>query len=123
MAGGFRMALTAVPGVSIRVGRQGLSTTVAWDNREPARGGPWGMSKGSSSGASLSSVGDGRFSGPLPTDPHLTPGTRVTFGSGNVSQMTSPGLDSFKSLLVATRQRQQEIRSDVTKARLQLGLA
>jgi hypothetical protein len=34
--------------------------------------------------------------------------------------MTSPGLDSFKELLVATRQRQEEIKADISKAKWQL---
>ena len=37
--------------------------------------------------------------------------------------MTSPGLDSFKALLSATKARQTEIRADTTRAKLQLGLA
>jgi hypothetical protein len=59
----------------------------------------------------------------LPTDRFLIPGTRKEFGDGNIADMTSPGLNSFKELLVATRAREQEIKSDLKKAKWQLSLA
>jgi len=37
--------------------------------------------------------------------------------------MTSAGLDSFKKLLLATREREREIRSDVTKAKWQVAFS
>ena len=74
-------------------------------------------------GHPLHQIGDPRLSGPLPTDPFLIPGTRRDFGGGNVSNMTSPGLNSFKELLVATRHRVREIKTDIRKAKWQLSLA
>ena len=67
-------------------------------------------------------MGDPRFAGPLATDPFLIPGTRRDFGGGDLAMMTSTGLDGFKNLLLATRQREQEIRSDITKAKRQVAL-
>ena len=48
---------------------------------------------------------------------------RQDFGTGNVTAMTSPGLASFKALLVGTRQREREILADARKARRQLALS
>jgi hypothetical protein len=108
----FRKELTSVPPVRIQIGRQGFVTTIGW------RG---DISGGGS--RAMGHIGDPRFSGPLPTDPFLIPGTRRDFGGGNVSEMTSPGLSSFKELLVATRRREQEIKAETRKAKWQLRLA
>jgi hypothetical protein len=111
----FRKELTAVPAVRIKIGRQGFTTTIGW------RG---DLSEGDShSSRLLRQIGDPRLSGPLPTDRFLIPGTRKDFGGGNVSDMTSPGLSSFKDLLVATRRREQEIKVEIRKAKWQLRLA
>lgn len=71
----------------------------------------------------LRSIGDRRLAGPLPTDRFLIPGTRRDFGSGDLVVMTSPGLGSFKDLLLGARQRELEIRRDIGKAKWQLGVA
>jgi hypothetical protein len=110
MGSRFRKELTTVPPVRIKVSRQGLVTTIGW------RGSGGG-------GRALGQIGDPRLSGPLPTEAFLIPGTRRDFGGGNVSEMTSPGLGRFKELLVATRHREQEIRSEIRKAKWQLGVA
>jgi hypothetical protein len=108
----FRNELTTVLPVRIKVGREGFVTTIGW------RG---DISGGGS--RALGQIGDPRLSGPLPTDPFLIPATRRDFGDGNVSEMTSPGLSSFKELLVATRRREQEIKAETRKAKRQLSLA
>jgi hypothetical protein len=111
MASRFRKELTTVPSVRIKVHSQGLSTTIDWNGSHAAT---------VQGGISLSQIGDPRLSGPLPTDRFLIPGTRKDYGGGHVSDMTSPGLDRFKELLVATRQRQQDIRVDIRKAKWQV---
>jgi hypothetical protein len=113
MSSRFRKDLTSVPPVRISVRSHGLTTTI-------------GCSAGASVGGppnSLQQIGDPRLSGPLPTDRFLIPGTRKDYGDGHVSNMTSPGLDSFKELLIATRQRQKEIKADISKAKWQLRAA
>lgn len=109
MASRFRTELTTIPEVRIQVGRGGLRTTVGWQ-----------MAGSPSQSVALRHIGDRRYSGPLPTDPFLIPGTRTNFGTGSVSEMTSPGLSGFKDVLVATQQREREIRTDLAKARWQL---
>ncbi len=104
MTSRFRNELTTVPGVRIKVSRQGLATTINW-------------AKGGESQRSLQQIGDPRLSGPLPTDRFLIPGTRKDFGTGNVADMTSPGLSSFKDLLLATRRREEEIKAEMSKAK------
>ena len=115
--------MISVPGVSIHVAWGGLRTTVG----HSGRGGPQYMGgspvPGARPGISLSSVGYPRHSGPLPTGPHLIPGTRVDLGGGETSRMTSPGFSQFKALLVDPRRRRYEIRADVLKARLRVGVA
>ncbi len=108
----FRTELTTVPPVRIKVGRQGFVTTIGWRGNVSGGG-----------GRSLGQIGDPQLSGPLPTDPFLIPGTRRDFGGGNVSEMTSLGLNGFKELLVATRRREQEIKAETRKAKWQLRLA
>ncbi len=108
----FRKELTTVPPVRIKVGRHGFMTMIGWRG-EVAGGGA----------RTLRQIGDPRFSGPLPTDPFLIPGTRKDFGDGNVSEMTSPGLSGFKELLLATRRRELEIKADTRKVKWQLCLA
>jgi hypothetical protein len=71
----------------------------------------------------LRTVGNPRLSGPLPTDRYLISGTRRDFGGGDVAAMTSRGLNEFKALLIATREREREIRSDVRRAKRQLALS
>ena len=110
MSSRFRKEVTTVPPVQINVRRQGLTTTIGWN----AGAAP------SAASISLRQIGDPRLSGPLPTDRFLIPGTRKDYGEGCVSEMTSPGLDSFKELLVATRRRQEEIKIDINKAKWQL---
>jgi hypothetical protein len=56
----------------------------------------------------------------LPTDRFLIPGTRTNFGDGDVSKMTSPGLESFKALLQAAAARRCEIHAEMAVARWQL---
>ncbi len=114
MSSRFRKELTAVPPVRIGVHSQGLTTTIGWGGT--ARGGV-------SRSLALQQFGDPRLSGPLPTDRFLIPGTRKDYGDGRVSDMTSSGLGSFKELLVATRQRQQEIKADIARAKWQVRLA
>jgi hypothetical protein len=111
----FRKALTTVPAVWIRIGKQGLMTTIGW------RSG--GIGHGTPSNRLLRQIGDPALAGLLPTDPFLIPGTRKDFGGGNVSDMTSPGLESFKDLLAATRRRENAIRTDLTKVKRQVVLA
>ena len=111
----FRGELTAVPAVRIKIGKQGFTTTIGWQENT--------ASHGRSGPPSLRQVGDPRQSGPLPTDHFLIPGTRQDFGGGNVSHMTSPGLNGFKELLLATRRREQEIQVDIGKAKWQLRAA
>jgi hypothetical protein len=120
MASRFRKELTSVPAVRIRVGRQGLTTTIGW------RGDTLGSAftpVSSIRGRALGHIGDPRLSGPLPVDRFLIPGTRRDFGTGNVSDMTSHGLGRFKELLLATRQREKEIATDLTKAKGHLFVA
>jgi hypothetical protein len=116
MASRFRNELTVIPPVRIKVSRQGLATTIDW-NAKGADQRPAGLRM------ALGSVGDPRLSGPLPTDRYLIPGTRREFGGGDVATMTSPGLNEFKALLLATREREREIRSDILRAKCQLALS
>ena len=118
----FRKELTTVPAVQIKVSKQGFVTTIGWHGDAPGNAHAMGRNSGGGSRA-LRQIGDPRLSGPLPTDPFLIPGTRRDFGGGSVSNMTSPGLNGFKDLLVATRRREQEIRADIRKAKWQLSLA
>jgi hypothetical protein len=110
MTSHFRTELTSVPEVRIKISRQGFATTIVWD----AQG---------CGGRLLRKIGDPRLSGPLPTDRFLIPGTRKDFGTGTVVDMTSPGLRGFKDLLVATRHREQEIKTEIREAKWQLRLA
>lgn len=112
MGSRFRGSITTVPNVRIGVGKGGVSTTIGWGNRLSAAG-----------GLSLGAIGDPRLTGPLPTDRFLIPGTRQEFGTGEIGQMTSPGLAGFKALLEATRQQKLEIRLETTRARRQLALS
>lgn len=113
MSSRFRKELTTVPAVRITVRDKGLTTTIGWNS---AGGSGVG-------GLSLQQIGDPRLSGPLPTDRFLIPGTRKDYGNGQMSNMTSPGLDSFKELLVATRQRQREIAADITRVKWHVRIA
>jgi hypothetical protein len=115
MTSRFRNELTSVPSVLIKVNRKGLSTTVGWNSG--ATGTP------AQPGLLLRQIGDPRLSGPLPTDRFLIPGTRKDFGDGSIENMTSPGLSGFKDLLIATKAREQEINSELKKAKWQLSLA
>jgi len=112
----FRNAVTCVPSVRIGVGRQGLSTTIRVESAswQPVAGGHVG---------GLRVIGDPRLAGPLPTDRFLIPGTRTDYGTGAVAEMTSPGLEGFKELLLATSQRKREIVVDARRARGQVRLA
>lgn len=110
MTSRFRQELTTVPTVRIKVSRQGVATTINWVVNSNGQ-------------RSLKQIGDPRLSGPLPTDNFLIPGTRKDFGTGNVADMTSPGLNSFKDLLAATRSREREIKAEIKKAKWQLGLS
>lgn len=116
MANRFRTELTRVPPVRIGVGRQGLTTTIDWagDASGPAYA---GLSP------SLKTLGNAQLAGPLPTDRYLIPGTRTDYSHGDVSRMTSPGLEGFKALLFAASQRRKEIRGELGKAKWQLGFA
>ena len=114
MSSRFRKELTTVPSVRIGVHSRGLSTTIDWGERSAMT---------AQGGRTLSQIGDPRLSGPLPTDRFLIPGTRKDYGGGDVSDMTSPGLDRFKELLAAARQRQRDIKADINKAKWQLRLA
>lgn len=105
MTSRFRNERTTVPSVRIHLGHNGLSTTINWGRGQPTV------------------IGNPRLSGPLPTDRFLIPGTRKDFGGGNVSDMTSAGLDFFKELLLGTRRREIEIKADLSKAKWQLRLA
>ena len=115
--GRFRNELTRVPAVRIGVGRSGLSTSIDW------QGDPRGGQSIHRRLEGLRTLGDPRLAGPLPTDRFLIPGTRSDFGGGSVSAMTSPGLESFKALLLAAEGRKREITADKTKAKWQLRLA
>ncbi len=112
----FRKELTVIPPVQIAVSRRGIATTIDWRSERADRG-------LSGYSHSFRSVGDPSRAGPLPTDRFLIPGTRQDFGGGDLAKMTSTGLDGFKELLLATREREREIRSDVTKARWQVALS
>lgn len=116
----FRKELTTVPAVRVKVSKQGLTTTIKWRGDAP---GSDHSPVGRGGSRSLRQLGDPRLSGPLPTDPFLIPGTRRDFGGGSLADMTSPGLASFKELLIATRRREQEIKADIRKAKWQLRLA
>ena len=113
MASRFRSELTVIPPVAIAVNRQGISTTIDWRSERVDKG-LSGYSQ------SFRVMGDPRHAGPLPTDRFLIPGTRQDFGGGDLASMTSIGLGSFKELLIATRERERHIRSDITKAKWQL---
>ena len=113
MTSRFRNAVTVVPPVQIQVSRRGIATTIDWSGGGVER-------QTGNAGLSLRSMGDARLSGPLPTDQYLIPGTRKEFGGGDVSVMTSIGLSEFKSLLLATREREREIQVDTRKAKRQL---
>jgi len=112
MGSRFRQELTVVPPVHIAVGRRGLTTTIDWRPGQAEQ-------SPAAHGVSFGIVGDPSRSGPLPTDRYLIAGTRQEFGGGNLTQMTSAGLDGFKELLVATRAREREIRADMGKAKWQ----
>ncbi len=116
MASRFRSELTIIPPVAIAVNRQGISTTIDWRSERVDRG-LSGYSQ------SFRVMGDPRYAGPLPTDRFLIPGTRQDFGGGDLASMTSTGLDGFKELLIATRERERHIRSDITKAQWQLAFS
>lgn len=116
MVSRFRRELTVIPPVQIAVSRQGIVTTIDWRSEWADRG-------LSGYSHSFRIVGDLSRAGPLPTDRFLIPGTRQDFGDGDIAKMTSPGLDGFKGLLLATREREREIRSDVIKARWQVALS
>ncbi len=111
----FRSAVTCVPSVRIGVSRQGLSTSIGLD-------GPpgWRPTVTGAARRGLQTIGDPRLAGPLPTDRFLIPGTRTDYGMGAVSEMTSPGLENFKALLLATSQRKREIVADIRHARRQV---
>ena len=112
----FRTTVTCVPNVRIKVGRDGLSTTIGAD-------GSAGWRPVAGLRAGLQVIGDPRLAGPLPTDRFLIPGTRTDYGTGAVAEMTSPGLEGFKLLLLATSQRKREILADARRARGQVRLA
>jgi hypothetical protein len=116
MVSRFRRELTVIPPVQIAVSRQGIATTIDWRSERADRG-------LSGYSHSFRIVGDPSRAGPLPTERFLIPGTRRDFGGGDLARMTSTGLDGFKKLLLATREREREIRSDVTKARWQVALS
>lgn len=116
MASRFRSDLTVIPPVRIAVSRQGLATTIDWRS-ERADHGLVARS------LSLRTIGDASRAGPFPTERFLIPGTRQDFGGGDLAKMTSTGLDDFKELLIATREREREIRSDVAKAKRQVALS
>lgn len=116
MASRFRSELTVIPPVAIAVNRQGISTTIDWRSER--------VDKGLSGYShSFRVVGDPSRSGPLPTDRFLIPGTRQDFGGGDLASMTSTGLGGFKELLIATRERERHIRSDIMTAKWQLAFS
>ena len=117
MTNRFRKALSCVPSARIGVGSRGLTTTIGVDGS-----GSWRPIAGAGAHG-LQGIGDPRLAGPLPTDRFLIPGTRTDYGSGNVEDMTSPGLESFKTLLLATSRRKREIIADMCRARNQVSLA
>lgn len=112
MGSRFRQEVTVVPPVHIAVSRKGFSTTIDWGMKQADQ------SLGTHT-TSFRVIGDASRSGPLPTDRYLIPGTRQEFGGGNVTQMTSYGLEDFKQLLVATKLRQMEIQADARRAKWQ----
>lgn len=114
MGSRFRKEITAIPSVRIRVQSRGLTTVIGWGGN---------ASTNVRLDRSLRHIGDPRLAGPLPTDRFLIAGTLKEYGGGRVSDMTSPGLDSFKELLLATRQRRREIEADIRQAKWQLRLA
>jgi hypothetical protein len=116
MVSRFRRELTVIPPVQIAVSQRGIATTIDWRSERADRG---------LSGCphSFGIVGDPSRAGLLPTDRFLIPGTRQDFGGGELARMTSTGLDGFKKLLLATREREHAIRSDITKARWQVALS
>ena len=116
MASRFRSELTVIPPVAIAVNRQGISTTIDWRSDRVDKG-LSGYSQ------SFRVIGDPRHSGPLATDRFLIPGTRQDFGGGDLASMTSSGLGGFKELLIATRDRERHIRSDITTAKWQLAFS
>jgi len=130
----FRKSLWVVPGVRINVSSKGFSTTIG------VRGasiniGPNGTFL--NAGIPGSGIGyRGRLDTPparhvhrshvpgpaqgLPTDRFLIPGTRIDFGGGEVAEMTSPGLNGFKDLVIETRQRKVAIEQEIRSAKRQL---
>lgn len=116
MVSRFRRELTVIPPVQIAVSERGIATTIDWRSERADRG-------LSGYPHAFRIVGDPSRAGPTPTDRFLIPGTRLDFGGGEIAKMTSTGLDGFKELLVATRKRAHDIRSDITKARWQVALS
>lgn len=116
MVSRFRRELTVIPPVQIAVSRQGIATTIDWSSERADR-------RLSGYSHSFRVVGDPSRAGPLPTDRFLILGTRQDFGGGDLGKMTSVGLDGFKELLLATREREREIRTDVTKAKWQVAFS
>ncbi len=116
MVSRFRRELTVIPPVQIAVSQRGIATTIDWRSERADRG-------LSGYPHSFHIVGDPSHAGPLPTDRSLIPGTRQDFGGGDLARMTSTGLDGFKKLLIATREREHEICSDITKAKWQATLS
>jgi hypothetical protein len=130
----FRKSLWVVPGVRINVSSKGFSTTIG------VRGasiniGPNGTYL--NAGIPGSGIGyRGRLDNPparhvhrshvpgpaqgLPSERFLIPGTRVDFGGGDVGEMTSVGLNSFKDLVLETRQRKADIEQEIRSAKRQL---
>lgn len=130
----YRKTISLVPGVRININRHGFSTTIG------PRGaniniGPHGTFANASipgTGVSYRTRIDNANSirnrprspsyndGPLPTDMFLIPGTKIEYGSPDVSQLTSRGLDDFKKLVLATRNRRSEIQREIVKVKKQL---
>lgn len=116
MTSRFRNQLTIVPPVRVALSRNGVATTIDWSSR--------GADKGLlGSSRSMRTIGDVRRSGPLATDPYLIPGTRKDFGGGEVATLTSKGLNGFKELIIATRERRREIQADLKTAKWQLAFS
>lgn len=134
MAFHFRKSIWVVPGVRINVSSKGFSTTIGGRGASINIGPNGTYLNAGIPGSGISyrgrldapagrqhrrSHGPGPTDG-LPTERFLIPGTRVDFGGGDVADMTSPGLNSFKELVLETRQRKVAIEQEIRSAKRQL---
>jgi len=131
----FRKSVSLVPGVRINISRRGFSTTIGGRGASINLGAHGTYLNTSLPGTGISfrtrlnspdspgrrTKNTSKYNeGPLPTDPFLIQGTKVDFGSSDVSALTSAGLESLKELVIETKDRKNEIILETKAAKRQL---